>query len=227
MNESWPDIHAHARPIKYVDSTVACLSFQEILSEHIYEHSFSVGIHPWWTQNLSLHELDQLKKQIQILAQLPQSVAIGETGLDRLFKTTWDQQLELFHWHWELAEKLHLPMVIHKVRSGSDFLGLMKSHSPQTPWIFHDYHGTPDEIDHLLRLHSDCYFSFGESLLRHEGVSSLVKKISLDRLFIETDEGPRSQLSFYYEKMASLKELDVYSLSHQILINYGKVFKNS
>lgn len=225
MNESWCDIHAHSRPIHFMNSTVACLSHQEILEHKINFHRFSVGIHPWWLENINETDLKILKGEVEALLKHPHNVAIGETGLDRLYKKSWDKQLELFKWHWDLAEQYKKPIVIHKVRSGSDFLGLMKSRKPQTPWIFHDYNGTKEEVSDLLRLHHNCLFSFGESLLRREATSEVVELIDLEHLLVETDEESQLQLPHYYEKLAQLKSTTLLAVEEQIVHSFNQIFK--
>ncbi len=227
MKSSWCDVLAHARPIHYSEWTVACLSHQEIVDKNFHSHYFSIGIHPWWPTNLRAYEISNLKSAIELLSKDPRLVAIGETGLDRLYKETWNQQLELFHWHWDLAESLGLAMIIHKVRSGSDFLGLMKARRPKTPWVFHDYHGTEQEVCELLKLHPDCYFSFGDSLLNREKTSEVLEHIPEDRLLIETDEESQLELIHYFEKMAQIKGLSLADLELRIMMNFKKIFKIS
>jgi TatD DNase family protein len=227
MNESWCDVHAHARPVHFVNSTVVCLSHQEIIDHKTQFRYFSVGIHPWWLENIQETELHQLKSDVAALVKHPHAVAVGETGLDRLYKNTWDKQVELFKWHWDLAEQFNRPMVIHKVRSGSDFLGFIKIKKPRTPWIFHDYNGTGAEISDLLRLHPDCYFSFGDSLLHRQGTSGAVDSIDLSRLFIETDEESQLQLPHYYEKLAQIKSTTLLAVEQQMALNFSKIFKIS
>lgn len=226
MNQTWCDTHCHSRPIHFNQTTVVCLSHQEILTHQVYKH-FSAGIHPWWISNLNIADLDILKNHLNTLATSSGVCAIGETGLDRLYKETWDQQVELFHWHWDLAETHSLPLVIHKVRSGSDFLGLLKAKKPKTPWIFHDYHGTPEEVESLIKLHSDCYFSFGVSLLKRETLHETVESIPLARLLIETDEESQLELPRFYEKMTQIRRLSAQELQHQISTNFHLLFKNS
>ncbi len=225
MIETWCDIHAHARPIHYVDSTVACLSHQEIIEHKNHFHYYSVGIHPWWIENLDSKKILELKAHVDFLARSPHAVAIGETGLDRLYKQTWDQQLELFLWHRDLAEQLGKPLVIHKVRSGSDFLGIMKNKRPKTPWIFHDYNGTADEVSHLLKLHPDCYFSFGESILHRPALVEVLQTLELDKILIETDEESQFQLQHYYEKLAQIKSVEIILAERQITQNFLKLLK--
>ncbi len=223
MNEALCDIHCHSRPVHFAETTVVCLSYQEILTHQQFKH-FSVGIHPWWISNINSLDLDVLKNHIKTLATSSGVSAIGETGLDRLYKETWDQQLDLFHWHWALAESRSLPLVIHKVRSGSDFLGLLKAKKPKTPWVFHDYHGSAEEVESLLKLHSECYFSFGDSLLKRESLQETVECIPQTRLLIETDEESQLELPHYYEKMSQIRGFSSQELQGQILTNFQRLF---
>lgn len=221
------DVHAHARPILHPSTTLACLSLSEIENGHLPSEFCSVGVHPWWTLSEGASAIEALKIKVKDLSLNPQIRALGETGLDRARKESWGQQEELFHWHWDLAEERALPMIIHKVRSGSDFQGLMKARRPKTPWIFHDYHGNNTETEQFLRLHSMVKFSIGKSLLKEGASLDWLQTVSLEQIFIETDEESQDQLPHYYKKLSELRNQSVHMIQQKMAHNFSEIFKIS
>ena len=74
---------------------------------------YSVGIHPWRTnQSLDL-DLDQLT----LLYKHPQVLAIGETGFDRLKNFNLKVQMDMFKLHHILANETHKPLILHMVHA--------------------------------------------------------------------------------------------------------------
>lgn len=183
------DIHTHGQfpyetehDVTYIKS----LSDTELLA-HQKEGLFSAGIHPWWTLDYSPEELQQFKDKILHLCQTKSLFAIGETGLDRVYKETFALQLELFSWHIDLADKEQLPLIVHSVRSGSDILAILKEKKPRSPWIFHDFRGNMELVSAITKLHPHVYFSFGISLDNSQAVRELVRDLKMENIFLETD----------------------------------------
>jgi len=227
LNPLYCDVHALARPVEFPESSLVCLSYAEIMNDSHHFPRFSAGIHPWWLDEFSETQLNELKAKLITLTLNPQMHAIGETGIDRLHKETVDKQIEFFHWHWKLAEERGLPLIIHKVRSGSDFLSLLKKKKPKIPWIFHDFHATYHEIHELMRLYPGCYFSFGKSLLKHDHIGEAVADIPVENLLIETDEESQSHLALYYKTVADFRKTTPEAIQSQVLRNFSKIFKIS
>ena len=134
-----------------------------------------------------------------------------------------EQQKELFDWHLALAESLHLPLVIHNVRSGSDFLEVLKRVKPTVPWIFHDFRGNEELVKSLLKLHPACFFSFGISLDNSPQVRELLPLIPLENLFLETDNQKHLDIHDIYLRAAETLKVDVEFLKSQIWHNFKKL----
>ncbi len=140
-------------------------------------HLYSVGIHPWHSDlvdTLTLQLLD-------LKAQAPNVVAIGETGLDTLRGAPLDRQAQLLQHHIELSERHVKPLVLHIVRAFNQIMALRRSISPSQPWIIHGFRGKPQLAMQLL----GCGFhiSLGE---RFNPATAAI--IPDDRLHFETDE---------------------------------------
>lgn len=217
------DIHTHGRLDTEASLSVACLSLEEIRLENTYGAYSTAGIHPWWLEDLSPEEIQRLQGHIENLLKERRLWGLGETGFDRLYPEFLDQQKELFHWHWELAEKHQLPLIIHNVRSGADFLEVLKKKKATTPWIFHDFRGNEELVKSLLKLHPDCFFSFGLSLDNSPQIRELLPLIPMENLFLETDVQKHLDIHDIYLRAAENLKVDIEFLKSQIWHNFKKI----
>lgn len=217
------DIHTHRREVIADSVSVNSLSELEIQEKIITGHYQCAGIHPWWFEDFSQEEISQFKKSIEALAKEGKLWAIGETGLDRLYPEYLEKQRESFYWHLALAEEHSLPLIIHSVRSGADFLQVIKEKKPTTPWIFHDFRGNEQLMKDLLRLHPKCYFSFGMSLDNSPQIRELLPLIPLEHLFLETDNQKHLDIHDIYVRAESILHIDMDLLKSQIWQNFKKI----
>lgn len=223
---SYLDIHGHGRLDLEGSIRVSCLSQEEILMERNVGDYSSAGVHPWWLEEISASEIDQLKSHIERMAAAGKLWGIGETGLDRLYPEFLELQNQLFHWHLELAENYHLPLIIHNVRSGSDFLEVLKKKTPTVAWIFHDFRGNEELVKSLLKLHPNCFFSFGLSIDNSPQIRELLPLIPLENLFLETDSQKHLDIHDIYLRAAEQLKVDVDFLKSQIWHNFGKITRS-
>lgn len=136
----------------------------------------SAGIHPWYIYNVS-EQLIYLRE----LAQLPQIVAIGEVGLDKLAKTPLPIQQEVFVEQARLAEALRKPLIIHCVKAWDELLASRKQLSPDIPWIIHGFRGNGEQAKQLIR--QGFYLSFGAYFNSEAACAAWP-----NHLFTETDD---------------------------------------
>ena len=182
---------------------------------------YSYGIHPW-----ALDDADfQAEKALQTLEEklkLPQVLALGEAGLDKIHKATFEQQNKLFERQIELSEALQKPMILHDVRSHNEIIALRKKREAQQPWIVHGFNGTEQDIQQLTG--QGMYLSVGEALLHPERkIYKSFKFIDLDFLFLETDMA-EIEIESIYEAAAKLLETDIVTLKKQIFTNFARLF---
>jgi TatD DNase family protein len=203
--------------------SVACLSVEELLKNETPKEYTTAGIHPWWPEDYSQEEIEKFKSQVEALVAQNKLWGIGETGIDRAYPETLDQQVELFHWHFDLAEKNNLPLIIHSVRAGSDFLGILKNRKPTTAWIFHDFRGNETLVKDLLRLHKNCFFSFGMSIDNSPQVRELLPLIPVENLFLETDDQKHLDIHDIFLRAAHQLHMDAEFLKAQIWHNFKKL----
>lgn len=203
--------------------TVNSLSVKELQDLVATGDHAVAGIHPWWLEELGKEEIGHLKDQVLELLKMGRLWGIGETGLDRTMPELMEEQKELFTWHMELAEKLGLPLVIHNVRAGADFLEILKSRQPNSPWIFHDFRGNEQLVKDLLRLHSGCFFSFGISLDNSPQVRELFPLVPLENIFLETDDQKHLDIHDIYLRAQARLDVDLEFLKSQLWLNFKKI----
>lgn len=182
---------------------------------------YSYGIHPW-----ALDDADfQAEKALQTLEEklkLPQVLALGEAGLDKMHKASFERQIELFERQIELSDVLQKPMILHDVRSHNEIITLRKKRKAQQPWIVHGFSGTEQDIKQLIG--QGICFSVGESLLHHERkIYKSLKFIDLDYLFLETDTAEIG-VEKVYEAAANLLEMDLSALRTRIFASFARLF---
>lgn len=225
MTSSFVDIHTHGQ-FQYTTEqdviSVKSLNEKE-LSSLDAQGRVSAGIHPWWTLDYSASEIDQFKQQILTLCQNKSLFAIGETGLDRVYKDTFEQQKELFDWHIDLSEREELPLIIHSVRSGADILEILKNKRPTSPWVFHDFRGNLELINAILKLHSNCYFSFGISIDNSQNIRELIREIKPETILLETDAQKHLDICDIYLRASEQLGMDELLLRSIILKNYQRL----
>jgi TatD DNase family protein len=183
---------------------------------------YSYGIHPWQVDSVEF----QVETSLRLLEERlksPQAIALGEVGLDKLHKASFEKQIELFECQIELSEALQKPMILHDVRSHNEILALRKKHKAIQPWILHGFSGTEQDIKQFIG--QGMYFSVGESLLHPERkISKSFKFIDLNCLFLETDMSEIG-IEKVYEAAAKLLEMDINALREQIFSNFARIFE--
>lgn len=218
MESKFVDIHTHR--VKERDNLIQIVNLD--LDQPCPEQGYySYGIHPWDLDNADF----QLEKAFQTLEKklkLHQVVALGEAGLDKMHKESFEKQIELFERQIELSETLQKPMILHDVKSHNEILALRKKHKAKQPWILHGFNGTEQDIRQLTG--QGLYLSVGENLLHLERkIAKSLKNIPLDQLFLETDMA-EIDIEKVYEAAAKLLEMDINVLKEQIFANFARLF---
>ena len=218
MELNFIDIHTHTTKSRDNLIQIVNLDLKSPCPEQGY---YSYGIHPW-----ALDDADfQTEKALQTLEEkvkLPQIFALGEAGLDKMHKASFERQIELFERQIELSEALKKPMILHDVRSHNEIITLRKKHKAQQPWIVHGFSGTEQDIKQLIG--QGIYLSVGESLLHPERkIYKSFKFIDLNYLFLETDMAEIG-VEKVYEAAAKLLETDIVTLQKQIFANFARLF---
>ena len=187
-------------------------------------HFYSIGIHPWKSQQTTDNGQQTLSKLTQQLSDLStqQLKAIGECGLDRACDVDFELQKEMFVKQIELSEQIAKPLIIHAVRTYSDIISIKKETKAKQTWIIHGFQGNEMSAEQLLK--HGIYLSLGDVLFKNETKAKrLLQIIPTERLFLETDVAER-KITDVYEKAASLSGIEMDKLRNDIFNNFVKIF---
>jgi TatD DNase family protein len=208
------DIHTHnLLPSKNTSSIFNCYP-----SSILQIDLFSIGIHPWFLNNDTVEtELDIIEKKILE----KNCLAIGECGLDKLIDVDFDLQIKVFKNQIALSEKYQKPLIIHCVKAYQEIIALKKELKPKQIWILHGFHKNEQIAKQLMQ--NEIKISIGAALLKSKKLQSLVSKIDLAFLFLETDNAAIS-IQEIYEKVATLKSVSIQEIQHKIYSNFNNVF---
>ena len=176
---------------------------------------------------------------IEKYLELPNVVAVGETGLD-YYKQFGDKrkQIELFITQLEIAQKHNLPVIIHNRDAGRDVYDVLTERLPDSGAILHCY---SEDAEYAQKcLDKNIWFSFAGNLTYRNArnLHETVMNIPVDRILIET-ESPFMIPAEYREKkrtmpaylpstanfLAEMLEMDLEELSEQLWKNSCKAFK--
>jgi len=218
MEMLFVDIHTHTAKTDNDLLQIVNLDLSQPYPEQGY---YSYGIHPWALDNAGF-KIEEALELLEERLQSPNVLALGEAGLDKLHKATFERQIELFERQIELSETLQKPMILHDVRSHNEILALRKKHKAKQPWIVHGFSGTEQDVRQLIG--QGIYLSVGESLLHPERkIYKSFKFIDLDYLFLETDMA-KIGIEKVYEAATKLLEMDLSVLQKRIFANFAALW---
>lgn len=208
------NIHSHEPDTNNLTIQSLSKSFERTAGSGYY----SVGLHPWFIDPLKWEtDLANLKKTLQ----LHSVVAIGECGLDRLCKTDYMLQQQVFEAQVQLANETKKPLILHVVRAHEDVLRILNLCKNTMPFVFHGFNKNKTIAQKILD--AGGYLSFGKAV-DQATVANIVKHIATDRFFLETDDAPVS-IAAIYETVARIRNISVEALSLQIQKNTAQIFK--
>jgi TatD DNase family protein len=174
---------------------------------------FSCGVHPW---QADLGEIELIRNA----ANSKNCLAIGEIGLDKLKGPALDIQQACFINQVLLAEELNLPVIIHCVKSWNELKAIKQTIQPKQPWIFHGFVKI-NLLEDVLQ--QGLYVSIGAVILKNESLQTILPKIPLHQLFLETDTSETS-IEAVYKSVSEIKNIPLYDLEKQLEENFKRVF---
>jgi len=143
----------------------------------------ALGLHPQLVFNRS-QELGLIEKYIQTTR------FVGEIGLDfnKKFYHSKELQIDVFSQIIGWCHKSPMKVIsIHSVRSDKYVLDILEKYdsTKHNKCILHWYSGTLKQLDRAIEL--GCFFSVNEYMLNSPNGRSIIQKIPVDRLLIESD----------------------------------------
>ena len=152
-------------------------------SPHLYA---AIGIQPNYVAEANPGDWDEIVR----LADAPQVVAIGETGLDRY----WDYapielQRDYFDRHMALARDKNLPFIVHMRDCDADMMESLRTESARGPLhgVMHSFTGDAKMAAECIELGMHISFAGMVTFKKSQALRDCAATIPDDRLLIETD----------------------------------------
>jgi len=208
------DIHTHDQ---HPAADVLCVASIYERFQRVHElATCSTGMHPWY-----LDDIETRWEDLQAVASLPNVIAIGECGLDKVAETDWPLQVDAFSRQIKLAQRLRKPLIIHCVRAYEEVTLLLKQHRVDVPVVFHGFNKSRQLADELLK--HGYYLSFGAALLKDSPVAQTFRSVSADRFFLETDLSAQD-IRHIYLAAAEIRQTSEEDLILQLQQNFKTAF---
>jgi len=160
-------------------------SIKSIELAHKYKNIFTtVGIHPNEVKNISLSDINQLKK----LAKNEKVVGIGETGIDYHYSKDFsDKQKDFFSAQIEIAGELNLPLIIHQRESKLDILEILGKNKIPKKIVFHCFGGDKQLAEYCLKKGIFISFTGTVTFPNAKNVMEVAKNFPIEKILVETD----------------------------------------
>ncbi|WP_445361674.1 TatD family hydrolase [Microbulbifer sp. EKSA005] len=155
----------------------------EIASRH-EDVVCSVGVHPLDVDS-GMADVERLVE----MANQPNVVALGETGLDYYYSTdTQEIQQQSFIAHLKAAGQAELPVIVHTRDAREDTIALIKEHgNTNTAGVLHCFTESWDMAKAALDLNYYISLSGIVTFKNAEELRDVARRLPLDRLLVETD----------------------------------------
>jgi TatD DNase family protein len=195
----------------------------------------TVGMHPHDAKDVGDEELRELKG----LAGHPKVIAVGETGLDYFYNhSPRDVQRRVFAQFIQLSLETKLPVVVHERAAAGDVAQLLRHEGEgRLRGVIHcftaDYNAARDYLDLGFYLSFSGIITFKNA----EPLREVVRKVPLDRIFVETDSpyltpvphrGKRNEPAYVRlvaETIAKVKQRDLEEVARVTTENVKSLFR--
>jgi TatD DNase family protein len=120
---------------------------------------------------------------------LPKVVAVGETGLDFYWDSTYKkEQIEALEHQISWAKEYDLPLVIHMRKAEQELFEVMDRHkSDDLRGIFHCFSGSKETAQRMLAYEGFVLGIGGVLTFKNCRLSETLKYVPIDRIVLETD----------------------------------------
>lgn len=191
------------------------------------------GLHPCSVKENYQEELRKIETQLS----QRKFAAIGETGLDFYWDTTFTkQQIDSLHIHTAWALQYKIPLVLHTRNSIPEAIEIVEYYKGKgLKGIFHCFSGNMEEAKKII----DAGFMLGIGgvlTFKNSGLADVIKHVDLKHLVLETDSpylapapfrGKRNEssyLKFIADKLAEVKNISGEEVAAVTSANAERIF---
>lgn len=208
------DIHSHK--LQY-ETNIGILNFP-FNHTPIPNQYFSASIHPWDINKETINKLSCFKD----LLHDTNCIAIGEVGFDKNYLSYWKEQILIFDEILKINKAYNKPLIIHCVKAFNELFETIKRHNNKATIIIHGFSKNEQVLNDVLK--KGFYVSLGTTVFK-ESFYKVVKKVPLDKLFLETDNSNYT-IEQVYQQVCDICQVEIEILKSQILKNFKIVFIN-
>lgn len=194
----------------------------------------AVGIHPHDSKDWD----NSLLAKIQDLAQHKKIIAIGEIGLDYYYDfSPPEKQIQAFKAQIELAIELNLPIIVHNRDSDKDIMDIISQYCGKgLKAQFHCFNASLNNAFEFIKMNHFISFTGNITFKNRGDVRSVLEKIGLDNLLLETDSpfmtpvpfrGKRNEpanVKYVAEKIAEIHKVSVEEVAKVTSYNAFRLF---
>lgn len=201
----------------------------------------TVGLHPCDVKEDYLEVLEAMKSWAYQPLLFPEKkiYAIGETGLDYYWDTTFkEEQKAALRMQIAWALELDLPIILHTRNSIQDTIDIIRElHDGSLRGVFHCFSGTLEEAQQIISM-DNFYLGIGGTLTyKNSHLPEVLKDVPLQRVMLETDapylspvpyRGKRNEssyLPFIAERLAEIKRVTLELVAEMTTANAELLFR--
>lgn len=197
----------------------------------------TIGTHPDHVEEAPVPQV----QDIVALADTPEVIGIGETGLDYFHgqEGVRPLQQESFRRHIQAARALEIPVIIHARQADADVAAILEDESAQGafPILLHCFASGPELASRVVALGGYVSFSGIATFPKCEEIRSVARDLPIERILVETDapylapvpqRGKRNQPAFVAHtarRIAQERGLDVAAFAEQTTQNFHRLFR--
>ncbi|MGR5118592.1 TatD family hydrolase [Vibrio astriarenae] len=157
----------------------------ELLSAHHNEIDWALGCHPYFLNQNSTKQVDNLIAYYHQTSVRP--IAIGECGLDALVSTEMGFQQQILQQHIQVANELGLPVLLHCCKAYNDLLRILKQFPIHNGGVLHGFSGSYQQAMQLLE--KGILIGVGGVITypRANKTRNSIRQLPLEGILLETD----------------------------------------
>ena len=212
------DIHTHhnrdsAEILALRQADLTWFKDRDLPSENQF---YSLSLHPWqadlWPPPSPLWETAVQHQRV---------LALGETGLDKLRGPELSIQERAFSAQATWAKNLNKPLILHLVQQHHRLAQFIQAKDFPC-LIVHGFERKWPLAQQLARWGAS--FSIGAGLFKYPQVTSLAQNLSLDQLWLETDDQTQYSIEEIYAQVAKIRGLSLWDLRDLIWQRFESIF---
>lgn len=188
---------------------------------HLYA---ACGVHPQWAGAQLPKFLDELEQMLDH----PKVKAVGEMGLDYYYDDSAPHPVQqaVFRGQIELAEKKHLPIIVHDRDAHRDTLQILKDY-PNVHGVIHCYSGSVEDAKTFIDMGYTLSFTGNITFKNARRALEVIRALPIEHMMIETDapymaptpyRGKRNHSGYVYRVAETIAELKNVPLEDVIAI---------